>query len=157
MKVVKSSMKERRLPQAGGALAARPGPLRADVHVIFTTPQATRAALRAADAVMQSSGAGIHFLVPQVVPVGFPIDRPPVSVAFAERRATGMARECCRNAAVRVQIVLCGNRDQCIERTLAPNSLVMIGSRKQPWLATERKLAQQLRARGHRVIHVLEQ
>jgi hypothetical protein len=157
MKAVKSSIEERRLEQTHGAPAARPRPLRAEVHVIFTTPQATRAALQAADAVMPSSGAGIHLLVPQVVPMGFPMDRPPVSVAFAERRAAGMARECCRNAAVRVQIVLCGNRDQCIERTLAPNSLVMIGSRKQPWLATERKLARQLRARGHWVIHVLEQ
>jgi hypothetical protein len=156
MKVVKSSVRDRRLEQADGAPAMEPGALRADVHVIFTTPQATRAALRAADAVMQSSGAGIHFLVPQVVPMGFPLDRPPVSVAFAERRAAGMARECCRNAAVKVQIVLCGDREQCIERTLGPDSLVMIGSRKHRWPAPEQKLARLLRAGGHRVIHVLE-
>jgi hypothetical protein len=157
MKVVKGSMKERRLAQADGAPAMRLRPLRADVHVIFTTPQATRAALLAADTMMQSGEARIHFLVPQVVPMGFPLDRPPVSVAFAEKRALGMARECCRAAAVQVQIVLCGDRDQCIEGTLGPNSLVMIGSRKQRWLATERKLARKLRARGHRVIQVLEQ
>jgi hypothetical protein len=157
MKVVNSNMKERRLELAHSGQAARRMPPRADVHVIFTTPQATRAALRAADAMMPSGEARIHFLVPQVVPMGFPLERPPVSVNFAEQRASGMARECCRNAAVQVQIVLCGSREQCIERTLGPNSLVMIGSRKQPWLATEKKLARQLRARGHRVIHVLEQ
>jgi hypothetical protein len=106
---------------------------------------------------MQSSEARIHFLVPQVVPIGFPLDRPPVSVTFAEQRAFGMARECCRNTAIRVQIVLCGNREQCIERTLGPNSLVIIGSRKQHWMAPGQKLAKRLRARGHRVIHVLEQ
>jgi hypothetical protein len=157
MKVVKRLMNDRRLELAHRAPAVRRMPPRADVHVIFTTPQATRAALRAADAMMQSGEARIHFLVPQIVPMGFPLDRPPVSVAFAEKRAAGMARECCRYAAVQVQIVLCGSREQCIEKTLGPNSLVLIGSRKQPWLATEKKLARQLRARGHRVIHVLEQ
>jgi hypothetical protein len=157
MKVVKRGMNDRRLEQAAGAPAARLAPPRVEVHVIFTTPQATRAALRAADAMMQPCETRIHFLVPQVVPMGFPIDRPPVSVAFAEQRALNMAIECCRNAAVQVQIVLCGNREECIEKTLGPNSLVMIGSRKQRWLAKERKLARQLRARGHRVIHVLEQ
>lgn len=156
MKSVTGGIKDRRLELANSAPAVRRMPPRADVHVIFTTPRATRAALRAADAVMQSGEFRIHFLVPQVVPMGFPLDRPPVSVAFAEQRAARMARECCRNAAVQVQIVLCGNREQCIERTLRPNSLVMIGSRKH-WLAPEQNLARLLRAKGHRVIHVLEQ
>jgi hypothetical protein len=157
MKVARAGMKDRRLEPAHGAPAVRLAPPRVEVHVIFTTTQATRAALRAADAMMPPGEAQIHFLVPQVVPMGFPLDRPPVSVAFAEQRALGMASECCRTAAVQVHIVLCGNREQCIERTLGPNSLVMIGSRKQRWLATERKLARHLRAKGHRVIHVLEQ
>ncbi len=156
MKAVRSSVREGRPAQAEGAPALRLGSRRSAVHVIFTTSQATRAALRAANAMMQSREGRIHFLVPQVVPMGFPIDRPPVAVAFAEQRAAGMARECCRNIAVQVRIVLCGNREQCIERTLDPNSLVIIGSRKQPWLTTERKLARQLRASGHRVIQVLE-
>jgi hypothetical protein len=157
MKVAKNSTKGRRTDLAHYPPAVRRASPRADVHVIFTNPQATRAALQAANAMIQSEEARIHLLVPQVVPMGFPLDRPPVSVAFAEQRAAGMARECCPNAAVQVQIVLCGNREQCIERTLGSNSLVMIGSRKQPWLATEKKLARQLRASGHRVIHVLEQ
>jgi hypothetical protein len=156
MKVVKGGLKDRRLELAHCAQAAELTPPRVEVNVIFTTPQATRAALRAADAILQSCQARIHFLVPQVVPMGFPLDRPPVSVGFAEQRAAGMARECCRNAAVLVQIVLCGNREQCIETTLRPNSLVMIGSRKH-WLAPEKNLAKLLRAKGHRVIRVLEQ
>jgi hypothetical protein len=157
MKAVKTVMKDRRLELAHSAPSARPAPPHADVCVIFTTPQATRAALQAADAITPSGESRIHFLIPQVVPMGFPLDRPPVSVAFAEQRAAGMARECCRSTAVQVRIVLCGDRDQCLERTLSPNSLVMIGSRKQPWLASEQKLARRLRAMGHRVIHVLEQ
>jgi hypothetical protein len=156
MKVVKGGMKDRRLELAHCVQAARLTPPRFEVHVIFTTPQATRAALRAADAMLQSCQARIRFLVPQVVPMGFSLDRPPVSVDFAEQRAAVMARECCRNAAVQVQIVLCGNREQCIQRILRPNSLVMIGSRKH-WLAPEQNLARLLRAKGHRVIHVLEQ
>jgi hypothetical protein len=156
MKAVKSSVREGRPAQADGAPGVRLEVCRADIHVIFTTPQATRAALRAADALMPSGEGRIHFLVPQVVPLGFEIDRPPVAVRFGEHRAAAMARECCRNAAVQVQIVLCGNREQCIERTLRPNSLVMIGSSKQTWLTAERKLARQLRRGGYRVIRVLE-
>jgi hypothetical protein len=150
-------MKDRRPEPAHDAPAARASSPRVELHVIYTTPRATRAALRAADAVMPSGEARIHLLVPQVVPLGFPLCRPPVSITIAEQRARGMASDCCRTAAVQVQIVLCGNREQCIERTLGPNSLVIIGSRKQRWRATEQKLAQQLRAKGHRVIHVLEQ
>ena len=150
-------MRNRRPEAAPFTRDVRRAPSGIGLHVIFTTPRATRAALRAADAIMQSFEARIHFLVPQVVPMGFPLDRPPVTVAFAEQRALDMAIECCRSTAVQVQVVLCGNREQCVERTLGPNSLVMIGSRRQRWLATERKLVKQLRAKGHRVIHVVEQ
>jgi hypothetical protein len=104
---------------------------------------------------MQSCDAQIHFLVPQVVPLGFALTRPPVSIAFAERRALGIAFECCGTAAIRVEVILCGNREQCIERVLNPNSLVIIGSRERRWLASEEKLAKRLRSSGHRVIHVL--
>ncbi len=128
----------------------------AEIHVIFTTPEATRAALQAAGTVAQCFKARIHFLVPQVVPMGFPLTRPPVSVAFAEQRALGLVYDCCITAATSIQIVLCGNRGQCLEKMLRPNSLVIIGSRKQWWRATEQRLARQLRSRGHSVIHVLE-
>jgi hypothetical protein len=157
MKVVNGGRKERCLEPARAVPAMRLTPPRVEIHVIYTTPQATCAALRAADAITQSREDRIHFLVPQVVPLGFPLDRPPVSVAFAELRALGMASECCRTAGVQVQIVLCGNREQCIEKTLRPGSLVMIGSGKHRWLASEQKLARHLRDKGYRVIHVLEQ
>jgi hypothetical protein len=157
MKVVKGSINKKRLEPARAVPALRSAPPRVEIYVIFTTPQATRAALRAADVIAQSREDRIHFLVPQVVPLGFPLDRPPVSVAFAEQRALGMASECCQTAAVQVQIVLCGNREQCIEKTLRPGSLVMIGSGKHRWLASEQKLARHLRDKGYRVIHVLEQ
>jgi hypothetical protein len=150
-------MKDRRPGPAPGATVPRPAPSSVEVHVIFTTPQATRAALQAADAMMQASEVGIHFLVPQVVPLWFPLTQPPISMAFAERRALDMVFECCSTAAIRIQIVLCGNREQCIESLLSPNSLVIIGSRRRRWLAKEQRLARQLRSKGHRVIHVLEQ
>ena len=155
MQTFKGAVKDRRQEPAPGAPAPGSANSRLEVHVIFTTPQATRSALRAADMMMQGCDVQIHFLVPQVVPLGFPLTRPPVSIAFAERRALGIAFECCDTAEIRIQVVLCGNREQCIERVLSPNSLVIIGSRKQRWLAPEQKLAKLLRSSGHRVIHVL--
>jgi hypothetical protein len=157
MKAVRGGMKDQRPKLTPGATVPGPASSGVEVHVIFTTPHATRAALQVADAMVQSSEVRIHFLVPQVVPLWFPLTKPPISMAFAEQRALDMVFECCSTASIRIQVVLCGNREQCIERILSPNSLVIIGSRRQRWLGPEQKLAKQLRAKGHRVIHVLEQ
>ncbi len=128
-----------------------------EVHVIFTTPEATRAALKATEKLVQGLNARIHLLVPQVVPLNFSLTSPPISIPFIERRSMAMALECRGDAEIRVQVLLCGDRQQCIERVLKPRSLAVIGGKKRWWPTPEQKLAKALQSSGHRVIRVDEE
>ena len=58
-----------------------------EINVIFTTPQGTQAAMNAGQELAQDLDAQILLLVPQVVPIQFPLSNPPVSIAFTARRA----------------------------------------------------------------------
>src|ERR1700680_1431955 len=54
-------------------------------NVIFTTPQATVAALKPAGSLARNLGASIQVRAAIAVPYKLPIDKPPVSVGFIER------------------------------------------------------------------------
>jgi len=98
--------------------------------------------------------AQTFLLVAQVVPLQFPLSSPPVSVAFTERRAYTMAKECQQDGDINVQVYLCGDKRKCLLRVLKPQSLVLIGGKKRWWPVPEQKLARVLRDCGHRVIFV---
>jgi hypothetical protein len=132
------------------------GERKLEVNVIFSTDRGTQAALNAAQELAKGLNAVTVLLVPQVVPLQFPLSSPPVSIGFTKRRALALAQTCQKEVDIRVQIYLCVDKRQCLLKVLQPRSLVLIGGRKRWWPAAEQKLARALLAHGHRVIFVRE-
>ncbi len=133
-------------PQAGASA-------KLEVNVIFTNTQGTLAALKMAGYLACNLGARINLVVAQVVPLPFPLTRPPVSVAFTEQRLLDVA---CQGAQgpleTAVNLYLCRDRGQALLRALKPRSLVVIGGRARWWPTAESRLATMIRSKGHQVI-----
>lgn len=124
------------------------------VNVVFTTASGTATALKAAQKLADGLTTRTLLLVPELVPVQFPLLNPPVSIAFIERRLHAMARDCHAELDIHVRVLLCRDAQQCVLQALPPESLVVVGGRKRWWPAPERKLTRLLRSNGHNVIFV---
>jgi hypothetical protein len=126
---------------------------RLEVNVIFTDKEGTLAALRTAGSLAHSLGAHINLVVSQVVPLAFPLVRPPVSVPFTERRLLNLASQGAQGSLETViQLYLCRDKRQCLLKALKPHSLVVIGGRRRWWPNEESRLARLLRSKGHQVL-----
>ena len=144
---------KRVLSPAGGH-AERPetgqANVRLDVGVVFTSTDATIAALKRATALATRLSARIILVVPQIVPYPLPLNSPPVLIDFNERRFRAIARESPVETIVRVY--LCRDRLETLVMALKPRSLVVVGGRKRWWPTAEERLARKLRHAGHEVI-----
>ena len=126
-----------------------------EVSVIFTDAPGTLAALKTAGTLAQGLGAKIKLMDLQAVPYAYPLDRPPVSVAFTEKHLFDLAcRAVQASQEIAVSLHLCRDRLQTILEVLEPNSLVVIGARKRWWPTAETRLARALRSRGHQVVFI---
>lgn len=123
---------------------------RLNVSVVFTSVEATLAALKEAGALANSLGARITLLVPQVVPYPLPMETPPVLVEFNENRFRIVASESLIETSV--QIYLCRDRVEMLLHMLNANSLVVIGGHKRWWPTTEKRMARRLRQAGHKAV-----
>jgi hypothetical protein len=123
---------------------------RLNIAVVFTSIEATLAALREAGTLAISLGARITLLVPQVVPYPLPLESPPVLVVFNERRFRVIASE--SPVSTNVQIYLCRDPFETLASVLSPCSLVVLGGPKRWWPTRERRLASKLRRAGHEVV-----
>jgi hypothetical protein len=125
-----------------------------DVSVVFTSVDATLAALKEAGRLLgnqaSSLGGRITLIVPQIVPYPLPLDSPPVLVDFNERRLRVIASNC--RVETRVSIYLCRDALEILQSVLKPHSLVVVGSRKRWWPTAEKRLAAKLRRFGHQVV-----
>jgi hypothetical protein len=123
-----------------------------NISVVFTSVEATLAALKEAGNLASSLGGQITLVVPQIVPYPLPLTSPPVLVDFNERRLKVLASGC--RVETRVSIYLCRDAVETLKSVLKPHSLVVVGSRKSwwPWPTPEKRLAAQLRNAGHEVV-----
>ena len=121
-----------------------------EVNVVFTKPEATLAALKTARDLARGLSAQIRLLVMLVVPYPLSLDRPPVSVAFAARRAKSLASKAATD--MRIELYLCREWRQTLQVLLKPGSTLVIGGKKRWWPTPERRLARWLKASGHQVI-----
>jgi hypothetical protein len=124
---------------------------RLNIAVVFTSVEATLAALKEAGTLASSLGGRITLLVPQVVPYPLPLESPPVLVVFNERRFRVIASE--SPVATNVQIYLCRDQFETLASVLSPGSLVVLGGPKRWWPTREKSLASKLRRAGHEVIY----
>jgi hypothetical protein len=121
-----------------------------NISVVFTSVDATLAALKEAGNLASSLGGRITLIVPQIVPYPLPLTSPPVLVDFNERRLRVIASDC--RVETRVSIYLCRDPLETLKSVLKPHSLVVVGSRKRWWPTAEKRLAAKLRSAGHEVV-----
>jgi hypothetical protein len=120
-----------------------------EIVVIFTALKQTLEALRTAASLAQGLHAAIRVIVPQIVPLPFPLDRPPVGREFTERRFQTLIPS--GPIPTWVDVRLCRD-ESAIVNVLASKSLVVIGVRTRWWPRSDRSLARWLRAAGHHVV-----
>jgi hypothetical protein len=123
---------------------------RLNVFVVFTSVEATLAALKQAGHLAAELGGRIILMALQVVPYPLPLTRPPVGRDWNERRLRLIAGE--SRVETIVNVHLCRDWRQTLENALRPHSLVVLGGRKRWWPTREAKLARSLRYAGHEVI-----
>jgi hypothetical protein len=123
---------------------------RFEVSVVFTSPDATAAALKVADALAKGLTARISLIFPQVVPYPLPVDNPPVSSEFCEGRLSKIANE--SRVETTIFFYLCRDRLATLRAVLKRGSIVVIGGRRKWWPTPEESLAGKIRRWGHEVI-----
>jgi len=121
-----------------------------NIAVVFTSGDATLAALREAGKLASSLGARIKLVVPQVVPYPLPLESPPVLVEFNEKRFRVIASE--SPVETSVHIYLCRDRSETLISVLKPGSIVVLGGRRRWWPTKEKHLARRLRRAGYEVL-----
>jgi hypothetical protein len=126
------------------------GEPRLNISVVFTSVDATLAALRTAGRLASCLGGRITLVVPEVVSYQLPLNKPPVLHDWNERRFRVLAAESL--VATTVRFYLCRDRDETLARVLKPHSLVVIGAKRRWWPTSESRLARRLRKLGHEVI-----
>jgi len=123
---------------------------RLNISVVFTTVDATLAALRAAATMANRLHARITLVVPEVVPFHLPLNEPPVVHDWNEKRFRVLAAESPVETTVR--FYLCRDRDETLAAVLKPHSVVVIGGKKRWWPTAENRMANRLRKLGHEVV-----
>ena len=122
------------------------------LFVIYTTPEATRAALRAASVTAGDLGARISLLVPHVVPFPLSLSAPDVSAGFLESTmaeiASGYEME------VRVAVLLCRDRVETVLRNLPLQSIVLVGRHRRWGFGAYSSLIRALKREQHHAIPV---
>ena len=127
-----------------------PGQGRAlEIVVIFTELKPTLDAIRTAASLAHGLDAGIHVVVPQIVPYPLPLEQPPVSREFTECKLGALLP--CGSIPTWVDVRLCRDED-AIPGVLAPKSLIVMGVRAGWWPRRDRHLAKLLMKDGHRVV-----
>ncbi len=120
-----------------------------NIAVVFTSMDATLAALKEAGELANSLGAHIELLVPQVVPYPLPLQSPPVLVEFNQNRLRAMASE--SPVETSVHLYLCRDRFDTLVSVLKPGSIVVLGGQRRWWPTQDEILARQLRRAGYEV------
>jgi len=137
----------------GPELAGRQPGQKLEISVVYTSDDATAAALRSAGKLAGELDGRIALVVPQIVPYPLPLSSPPVLLGFNERRFAAVAAH--SPVETRVQIYLCRDREVLLGDVLRPHSLVAVGGRRRWWFSAERRLARRLSREGHEVIFVV--
>jgi hypothetical protein len=124
-----------------------------EVNVIFTTEKHACTALKVAGSLAQNLNAHLNLVAVKEVPLGFPIDRPPVAIPFTQRRLYELASQGVQGPLdTTVRLYYCRNKLQGLLQALKPKSLVIIGGSERLWPTKTSRLVRILRGKGHQVI-----
>lgn len=123
-----------------------------DLVVPVTTPELTRASIKAAEHLAAGLNARVHLLKIQIVPYPLDLSSPPVPVEFIREQldhyssALPLARE----------LKLAREFDSALLASLDKDSVVLLAAKKRPWRTRNERLANSLRRRGRNVILIPE-
>jgi hypothetical protein len=119
--------------------------------VLFTKPDPTLAALRAARRLMPEDGPPVRLIVTLPVPYPLPLSKPPVPLGFTEQQVRRLATQA--EVAAKVELCLCRDHREALHECLRPGSLVVLGGQRHWWRGgREQRLARWLQAHGHSVV-----
>ena len=121
-----------------------------EIAVIFTSADATVAAIDRAGALLRGLNGHISLVAAQSVPYPLPLERPPVLLHFNKQRLIDIAGESPVDPTV--HLYLCRWRSETLASALRPGTVVVIGGRKRWWPTWEKSLARKLRRAGFTVI-----
>ncbi len=120
-----------------------------EIVVLHTTAKETAGALKMA-ADLASGLAPVRLVALQEVPYPLPLDAPPVSVEFLEKRFSNMASEAGVEASIDIR--LCRDARDVVESELGPHCVVVMGGRRRWWPTAAMRLARRLEHLGHQVV-----
>lgn len=122
------------------------------IHVLATTPGATRAAIAAAVPLARGAGARVLVLVPQACPSPIDVDERLDATDRVVGSYRDLVTELGGDGAVR--LCLC-SRPEDLSRLLPAHATIVVGGTPPRWLPTsETRLARRMAALGHQVIMV---
>jgi len=124
-----------------------------DLVVPFTTPELTRAAMRAVDRMGAGLNASVRLVKVQVVPFPLDFDKSPVFVSFLKNQISQLHSDLVMSGEIR----LAREFETGLIGTLRRDSVVILASPKRLWRTNNERLAAALRRRGHKVILVSDE
>ena len=122
------------------------------IVVPYTNPDLTSAALKHAASLSTGLNASIRLIDAQVVPMQFPLNRPPVNRKFHANRMRAIAKKA--GIPVRVEIIYNRNRMESFLRMVEAGSLIVVAAGLPLWPTAEKKLARSLLKAGYDVVLV---
>ena len=130
---------------------------RLEVVVLFTDVPSTIAALETAAQLAKGLCGRIRLLAAHHVPYPLPLDEPSVNVPLLKKRIQWILESCAEEAwnsqvDTVAEVCLCRDARETVPALLAPQSVVVIGTRSRWWPKPEDWLAKKLRKLGHNVV-----
>jgi hypothetical protein len=117
--------------------------------VPYTTRELTRSALEGAAKLVSGLSADLTLVAVQVVPFPCPLNRPTVDPDHLERELVALARSSA--LCTRILVVRARDRESGFHRVLAPESVVLLSTKRRWWRTAEERLARSLARAGHSV------
>jgi hypothetical protein len=124
------------------------------IYVVYTTPAATRIALRRACVLAKDLVGSIRLLLAKIVPFPRQLESPTCSTEYTEDRLRHLAGIC--DVDLAVQVLLCRDREETIPQWLPAQSIVVVGRRRRWGPGSFSCLIRAIRRKGHSVLVVDE-
>lgn len=121
------------------------------VHVVATTVDGTRAALRVAVPLAKGWGAKLVVLVPRIVPYAIDLETPCPSTAFLAKRYENLVLQL--GGAATIDVCLCRCIDDLAMKVASATSTVVVGGPLGRWMTSpEERFANRLSRHGRPVV-----